>query len=109
MNAAAQALSERLQQSKRLTGTLKLEYYLPFLFLIGIVLASALGLIYCKERYRCMQVELQTLQQQREKLWLEERQLVLEHSTWAMPARVQTIAAEQLNMGPPKAIHILHL
>ncbi|GAB4223704.1 MAG: hypothetical protein Tsb005_19480 [Gammaproteobacteria bacterium] len=76
---------------------------LGLLLLIGMVLISAFLVVYVKDLDRRLFSQVQTEQQVRNKLQVEWGQLLLEQSTLATQARVQTIARDQLNMHSPDA------
>lgn len=72
------------------------------LLLTGAVFVSAIQLVLVRHQNRLRFTELQTLQQQRDKLNEEWGRLQLEQSTWAQPQRIETMAYEQLGMHPPQ-------
>ncbi|MCG6886180.1 MAG: cell division protein FtsL [Proteobacteria bacterium] len=70
--------------------------------LIGVltllVLASALGVVYAKQRSRTLFVQLNELQQRRDAMNVEWGQLQLELSTWATHSRIEHTARQRLHM-----------
>ncbi len=71
------------------------------LFLIAIVLASALGAVASQHKARKFFTELEREQDRMRALEVEWGQLQLEQSTWAAHARVEKIARERLHMKTP--------
>lgn len=107
MNAAARALAEGSFAS---TGGRTFTFSsqtLGLILLVMAVLASAVSVVYVKNLNRELFGELQNLKQTQESLRVEHGQLLLEQNTLAAPARVQTIAAKQLNMIIPATKDIL--
>lgn len=72
------------------------------LLLLLAVVACALGVVTSQHKARKLFVELQKEKDQAQQMEVEWGQLQLEQSTWAMPARVERIAARQLHMQMPK-------
>ena len=77
------------------------------LFLLGLVLVSALGVVYVKHQNRKLFIELQALQKNRDELNIEWGKLLLELSTLATPTRVEHIARDKLGMKPPSPEKII--
>lgn len=77
------------------------------LFLIAIVLASALGTVASQHTARKLFTEMEREQERMRQLEVEWGQLQLEQSTWASHARIEKIARERLHMKPPAAGQIL--
>lgn len=76
------------------------------LILFAFVLASALGVVTSQHKARKLYVELQQQQDLAKQYEVEWGQLQLEQSTWAMHARIEQIAASQLQMRVPDGAHI---
>lgn len=68
--------------------------------LLAVVCSSA-GLVYAKHCGRSLFVELQSLQQAKDRLITEFGRLQLEQSAWSAHGRVENIAREQLQMSVP--------
>ena len=66
--------------------------------LLLLVAGCALALVTSQHKARRLYVELQQEQERAKQLEVEWGQLQLEQRTWAMHGRVETIAAEKLNM-----------
>jgi cell division protein FtsL len=73
------------------------------LLLLAAVIACALSLVTSRHQARKLFVELEREQALARGYEIEYGQLQLEQSTWAMPARVERIAREQLRMQSPGA------
>lgn len=65
------------------------------------VFLSALAVVMTRYQSRMLFIELQQLQQQRDKLNENWGQLQLELSTLSQPQRIETAARDQLLMRPP--------
>ena len=72
----------------------------PLLFLL-IAILCALGVVASHHKARKLFVELQKEKGNTLRMEVEWGQLQLEQSTWAMPARVEKIAAVTLHMRVP--------
>ena len=75
------------------------------LFLLFVVVMCALGVVTSQHRARKAFVELEQAQTRQHQLEVEWGQLQLEQSTWAMHARVEKIATENLQMQLPDPAH----
>ena len=71
------------------------------LLLLATLVACALSLVTSRHQARQLFVELEREQATARGYEVEHGQLQLEQSTWAMPARVEKIAREQLKMQLP--------
>jgi len=76
------------------------------LLLLVVVIACALGVVTAQHKARKLFVELQNEKDRAQQMEVEWGQLQLEQSTWAMPARVEKIAAMKLQMQLPKSTQI---
>ena len=76
------------------------------MLLLILAIASALGVVTSQHKARKLFVELQKEQETARQMEVEWGQLQLEQSTWAMPTRVEKIAARQLQMQQPKSERI---
>ncbi len=76
------------------------------LLLLLVVIACALGVVTSQHKARKLFVELQKEKDRAQQMEVEWGQLQLEQSTWAMPARVEKIAAAKLQMQLPKSAQI---
>jgi cell division protein FtsL len=73
------------------------------LLLLVALVVCALSLVTSRHQARKLFVELEREQAQARAYGVEYGQLQLEQGTWAMPARVEKIAREQLRMQLPGA------
>ena len=71
------------------------------LLLLAVLVGCALSLVTSRHQARKLFVELEREQTKARGYEIEFGQLQLEQSTWAMPARVEKIAREQLKMTLP--------
>ena len=71
------------------------------LFLLAALVACALSLVTSRHQARKLFVELEHERAAARGYEIEYGQLQLEQSTWAMPARTEKIAREQLKMQLP--------
>ena len=74
---------------------------LNVLLLLAVVLC-ALSVVTSQHKARKLFIELQKEKDLAQQMEVEWGQLQLEQSTWATPARVEKIAAQQLQMQLPK-------
>lgn len=66
-----------------------------------VAVICALGVVTGQHRARKLFVEFEREQDLARSLEIEWGQLQLEQSTWAMHARIEKLAANRLQMGPP--------
>lgn len=74
----------------------------PVLLLLAAII-SALGVVTSQHKARKLFITLQQEKERAQQMDIEWGQLQLEQSTWAMPARIEKIAAAKLNMQLPKS------
>lgn len=74
---------------------------LDLLFLGLLVLSTAIAVVYTKHLNRSLHIQLQQLQNVRDKLHVEWTQLLLEQGTLGSDVRVEKIAQEKLRMITP--------
>lgn len=70
--------------------------------LLAAVVVCALSVVTSQHKARKLYIELQEQKEFAQQMDVEWGQLQLEQSTWAAPARVEKIAAQQLRMQLPK-------
>lgn len=70
--------------------------------LLVLVVAGALSVVTSQHEARKLFIALQQDKEHGRQMEVEWGQLQLEQSTWAAPARVETIASKQLQMQLPK-------
>ena len=73
------------------------------LLLLLVVIACALGVVTSQHKARKLFMELQKERDEAQRMEVEWGQLQLEQGTWAMPVRVEKIAAAKLQMQLPKS------
>jgi cell division protein FtsL len=80
------------------------------LFLLLLVIICALSVVTSQDKARKLFAELQKEKDRAQLMEVEWGQLQLEQSTWAMPARVEKIAVDKLQMRVPnnKQIQFVH-
>jgi cell division protein FtsL len=76
------------------------------LALLALLVACALSLVASRHQARKLFVELEAARTATRAFEVEYGQLQLEQSTWAMPARTEKIAREQLKMQIPAPARI---
>ncbi|MCE9550447.1 MAG: cell division protein FtsL [Betaproteobacteria bacterium] len=76
------------------------------LLLLLMVIICALSVVTSQDKARKLFVELQKEKDRSQQMEVEWGQLQLEQSTWAMPARVEKIAVDKLQMQVPKSRQI---
>lgn len=69
--------------------------------LIFLVLSTAMGVVYTKHFNRSLHIQLQQLQDTKDKLHVEWTQLLLEQGTLGSDVRVEQIARDKLEMIVP--------
>ena len=72
------------------------------LLLLLMVIICALSVVTSRDKARKLFAELQKEKDRSQQMEVEWGQLQLEQSTWAMPARVEKIAIDKLQMQVPK-------
>ncbi|HEU0234670.1 MAG TPA: cell division protein FtsL [Gallionella sp.] len=71
--------------------------------LVAAVVVCALSVVTSQHKARKLYIELQKQKELAQQMDVEWGQLQLEQSTWATPARVEKIAARQLQMQLPRS------
>ncbi len=71
--------------------------------LFGLVLSSAILLVYSKHQSRKVFVELQQLKHQVDDLNTEWSQLQLEQSSWSGHGRIEKVARKKISMVAPES------
>lgn len=74
--------------------------------LFAVLLITALGVVSAQHQARKLYFELQQQQDAAKQFDVEWGQLQLEQSTWAMHARIESIASKHLNMEVPDSKRI---
>lgn len=107
MIAETNVLTRQTYAKQKNPSVLITRYHVGVVILMVMVLLSGFGLVYMRDWGRQLFIQLESLQHQRDALYVEWGQLLLEQSTWATQARVQTIAVHELNMDYPQAKDIV--
>jgi len=76
------------------------------LVLLLVLVGCSLSLVASRHQARKLFVELEAARALARNYEIEHGQLQLEQSTWAMPARTEKIAREQLHMQMPGAARV---
>jgi cell division protein FtsL len=109
MNAAARTLSQgNFFRGDLMSMTMSKKS--GFLFVLwACVIMSALTIIYMRHVERQFYNEMQTIARKNNQANLEQGQLLLEHSMWTSPSRIQSVASKQLNMklAKPEALIVI--
>ncbi|HEY1459004.1 MAG TPA: cell division protein FtsL [Casimicrobiaceae bacterium] len=74
--------------------------------LLVVLVGCAISLVTSRHQARKLFVDLEREQARSRSLDVEFGQLQIEQSTWAMPARVEKVARDQLHMQLPDATRI---
>ncbi len=77
--------------------------------LLIIVIACALGVVTSQHKARKLYVELQKEKDRAQQMDVEWGQLQLEQGTLVMPARVEKLAASQLQMQTPQSKQVRYI
>ncbi len=81
--------------------------YLLLGFTATLLLASAVSLVYARHEARRLFIELQQLTTERDHLNIDWGRLQIEHSTLALPARVEKVVRERLRMTEPEPADVV--
>lgn len=101
MNAAARLLQQGSLSRSWVFSVVLTRVQAHVMTLITAVLVTALSMIYVTNTSRNMHASIQQTLAERNQLHIQWGQLLLEKSTWTMQARVERIAASQMNMVQP--------
>ena len=105
MNAAAKELSQSNFFSGQIKNVRVSKQTFLQLFLLILVLLSALAVVYVTNLQRVTFAQLQVEEQQTNHLQLQWGQLLLEQASLATPSRVEKLATQKLHMVLPAANH----
>lgn len=73
----------------------------------ALLLGSALSLVYARHEARRLFIELQQLTAERDDLNIDWGRLQIEHSTLALPARVEKVVRDRLHMTEPDPAEVV--
>ncbi len=109
MNAAARLLNQNSLSRGWAVSLLWTRTQITTMILTLAILTSALSIVYVTNNSRSLNASLQQAMVERDHIHIQWTQLLLEKSTWMMPARVQQIAEENFGMVSPdeKSIVVL--
>jgi cell division protein FtsL len=110
MNAAGRLVHQGILSRHLILIHLLTRQQFVTLLLIFAVIFSALSTIYVTQATRTLHANYQHNLIDQDRLHVERGQLLLERSTWMMPARIQHIAENKLDMVAPdhKSVVIIH-
>ncbi len=74
--------------------------------LLGVLLFSAIGVVYSSHLSRQLFAEQAVLLEKNDQLQLEWAQLLLEQSAWSTPNRIESVASDELQMIAPEVERI---
>jgi cell division protein FtsL len=101
MNAAARLFSQNSLSRGWAISLLWTRAQVSSLLLMLAVLTTALGIVYFTNVSRSLNANLQQVMVERDHVHAQLNQLLLEKSTWMMPARVQQMAEDEFGMITP--------
>ena len=78
-----------------------------FVLLLFATIASAIGVVYARQKHREAFIELTRLERERDELNIEFGRLQLEQATWAETNRIERIATDKLGMFFPASQDIV--
>ncbi|NOT20087.1 MAG: cell division protein FtsL [Sideroxydans sp.] len=78
-------------------------------FLLFVTIACALGVVTSQHKARKLFIELQNEKERAQQMEVEWGKLQIEQSTLAMPARVEKLARQQLQMQIPPSEQIRYI
>ncbi|MFQ5546547.1 MAG: cell division protein FtsL [Acidiferrobacterales bacterium] len=76
-------------------------------FLVMLVMLTAMVVVTLRHQSRLLFVEYQSLQAERDSLNIEWGKLLLEEGAWSEHRRVETLARDQLHMATPVAHRVI--
>ncbi|MDD4912737.1 MAG: cell division protein FtsL [Sideroxydans sp.] len=79
------------------------------IFLLFVTIACALGVVTSQHKARKLFIELKSEKERAQQMEVEWGKLQIEQSTLAMPARVEKLARQQLQMQLPPAEQIRYI
>lgn len=79
------------------------------MFLVFVVIGSAISVVHAKYASRQLFVSLQNLARERDTIDIDWGKLQLEFGTWGAPRRVETMAHDELKMRLPRAGEVVVL
>jgi cell division protein FtsL len=101
MNAAARLVHQNTAARHMVLVHLLTRRQIVILLLAAAVVFSALAVIYVTHSSRVINAAYQHSLSEKNHLYVERAQLLLERGTWMMQARIQKVAESQLGMVMP--------
>ncbi len=77
------------------------------MFLVMLVMLTAMAVVMLRHQSRLLFVEYQSLQTERDSLNIEWDKLLLEEGTWSEHRRVEALARDRLHMATPVAYRVV--
>ena len=77
------------------------------LFVLGLLLVSAVAVVYAKYQSRKLFAQANRQVQEIDQLNIEWQRLLLEHATWGAPNRIEREARRRLHMRLPRADEVI--
>ncbi|MBV9576091.1 MAG: cell division protein FtsL [Gammaproteobacteria bacterium] len=110
MNAAARLVHQNILSRHLLLTHLLSRQQICVVMLALAVLLSALSTIYITHMTRLLHADYQHNLMEQQHLHILRSQLLLERSTWIIPAKIEEVAEDKLGMIVPehKAIIVIH-
>ena len=110
MNAAARLVHQNTVTRHLVLVHLLTRRQMGLLLMAAAVIFSALAVIYVTHTSRVLYATYQHKLGEKNHLYVERAQLLLERGTWMMQARIQTYAESKLGMVMPdhKSVVIVH-
>lgn len=102
MNAAAKGLARQHDYAGSLASFVISKQVMPLLLSILLVLISAFSIVYERESHRHVMADYQSLIFNYDQMQSQQKQLILEQSTWANSQRIQRVAENNLGMIFPR-------
>ena len=109
MNAAARLLQHSHLSRRWIVSTLFERVELTTIVLMMATLVSALSVVYVTNTSRNFNALIHQTLAERDRLYVQNSQLLLEKGTWVTPARVQKMAEKQLHMIAPDRMSVVIL
>lgn len=101
MNAAARLVHQNAVARHMVLVHLLTRKQIAILFLAAAVIFSALSVVYVTHSTRVLYAAYQHNLAEKNHLYVERAQLLLERGTWMMQARIQKVAESKLGMMMP--------
>lgn len=107
MNAAGRLVHHRVLVRHFIVMHLFNKREMTGLILLFAILLSALSMVYVTHMTRILYADYQHQLIEEDHLHVQQGQLLLERSTWMLPARIERLAETHFNMTMPEAKKIV--